>query len=301
MNNQLRARSFFISRHDSKQSSKVEPFCRLSMSTLDNFLQSDQNFVQLPRLLSQFQSIDHEKNISSCNAQVVALWGTFENCPVSGGTLDPRHLILIWDMGVSFDLTPFWGDFIYYVVECDFPVRNVNKVNRYHKDWDYNSQIYWHWWKTCVPPLHFIPPSTDRRPSYHQMHGGYLEVYNQSIQMRLCTSTISIDIVRDLTNLPVVHDSYVSDKAKCGIGPLMWSGHKLRLSALDFFGEIDLVISSIVTQSDQFFFLVSRVSVIQKTKICHSLRGSYFCGIGNLVSICIGSKNSCVSQWLRNL
>jgi hypothetical protein len=77
------------------------------MSTLDNFLQSDQNFVQLPRLLSQSQSIDHEKNISSCIAQVAALWGTFENHHVSGGNLDPCQVILIWDSGVSFGLSPF--------------------------------------------------------------------------------------------------------------------------------------------------------------------------------------------------
>jgi hypothetical protein len=59
----------------------------------------------------------------------VALWGTFENCPVSGGTLDPCHLILIWDTGVSFDLTPFLSDFIDYV-ECDTPVQDVTKVNK---------------------------------------------------------------------------------------------------------------------------------------------------------------------------
>jgi hypothetical protein len=54
MNNQLRVWSFFISWQNSKQSMGVEPFGGFSMSTLDNFLHSDQNFVQLPRLLSQF-------------------------------------------------------------------------------------------------------------------------------------------------------------------------------------------------------------------------------------------------------
>ncbi len=87
------------------------------------------------------------------------------------------------------------------------------------------------------------------------MHGGYLEVYGQSIQLKLHTSTISIDIIRDLTNLPVVHDSYVLEKAKRGIGPLMQSGLcQTHLSALGFFGKIDLVILSIVTQSEQSFF-----------------------------------------------
>ena len=76
-------------RRNSRQSSGVEPFGGLYKSTLDDFLKSDCNYLQLPKLLSQFKSIDHEKNISSCMAQVAALWGAFENRPVGGGNLDP--------------------------------------------------------------------------------------------------------------------------------------------------------------------------------------------------------------------
>jgi hypothetical protein len=96
---------------------------------LVDFLRSDCNYLQLPRLLSKFKCIHHEKNISSCIAQVAALWGTFENCPVGGGKLDPRSLILIWDTGASYGLTLFCSDFIDYV-ECDIPVRDVTKVNK---------------------------------------------------------------------------------------------------------------------------------------------------------------------------
>jgi hypothetical protein len=53
------------------------------------------------------------------------------------------------------------------------------------------------------------------------MHGGYSKVYAESIQMKLRTSTISITIKQGLTNLPVVHDSFVSEKAKRGLGPLI--------------------------------------------------------------------------------
>jgi hypothetical protein len=77
---------------------------------MDGFLRSDVQFLQLPRLLSQFQSIDHEKNISFCIAQVAALWGTFKNCSVGGATKDPCTLILIWDTGALFGLTPFHSD-----------------------------------------------------------------------------------------------------------------------------------------------------------------------------------------------
>ena len=91
--------------------------------------------------------------------------------------------------------------------------------------------------------------------TYHQMHSGYSKVYRQSIQMMLCTSTISIMIKQGLTNLPVVHDSFVLEKAKRGLGPLMRSGLcQMRMPVLDFLGEIDKVVSSIFTQSDQTFF-----------------------------------------------
>jgi hypothetical protein len=91
--------------------------------------------------------------------------------------------------------------------------------------------------------------------TYHQMHDGYSEVNGQNIQMMLRTSTISITIKQGLTNLPVVHVSFVSEKAKCGLGPLMWSGLcQTHMPVLDFFGEIDKLVSSIFTQSDQTFF-----------------------------------------------
>jgi hypothetical protein len=185
----------------------------------------DRDYLQLPRLLSKFRSIDHEKNISSCIARVAALRGTFENRPVGGGKLDPRSVILIWDTGASYGLTPFCSDFIDYV-ECDIPVRDVTKVNKVigigttlHKFTDTDGK------PVFIPCVSYHLPQTDVRlfspQTYHQMHGGYSEVYAESIQMKLCTSTISITIEQGLTNLPVVHDSFVSEKAKRGLGPLM--------------------------------------------------------------------------------
>jgi hypothetical protein len=68
MKGRLRAWTFFMSWRNSSQSRGVEVFGGLSSSTLDVFLRSDVQFLQLPRLLSQFRSIDHEKNIFSCIA-----------------------------------------------------------------------------------------------------------------------------------------------------------------------------------------------------------------------------------------
>ena len=72
--------------------------------------------------------------------------------------------------------------------------------------------------------------------------------------MKLRTSSIHIDIIWDQANLPVVHDSFVSEKAKRGLTPL-WSGMcQTGLSALDFFGEIERSVSSIVSNAESNCF-----------------------------------------------
>ncbi len=248
-----------MSRRNSRQGSSVEPFGGLSSSNLDGFLRSDVEFLQLPRLLSQFQSINHEKNISSCIAQIAALWGTFEKCSVGGATKDPRTFILIWDTGTSSGLTPFCTDFIDYV-ECDIPVWDVTKVNKdikigttIHKLTDINGN------PVFLPCVSYHLPQTDvclfSPQTYHQMHGAYSEVYGQSITMKLHNSSIHIDIIRDQANLPFVHDSFVSEKAKHGLAPLFWSGMcQTGLSVLDFFGEIECSVSSIGSNAESNCF-----------------------------------------------
>jgi hypothetical protein len=89
MSRGLRAWLFFISWRNSKQSNSVEPFDGLLKLTLDDFLRSDCDYLQLPRLLSKLTSIDHKKNIFSYIARVAALRGAFKNCPVGGGKLNP--------------------------------------------------------------------------------------------------------------------------------------------------------------------------------------------------------------------
>jgi len=125
-------------------------------------------------------------------------------------------------------------------VECDIPVRDVTKVNRVigigttlHKFYDTAGN------PVFLPCISYHLPQTDvclfSPQTYHQMHGGYSEVYAESIQMKLRTSTISITIEQGLTNLPIVHVSFVSEKAKRGLGPLMQSGLcQMHISALGF-------------------------------------------------------------------
>jgi hypothetical protein len=229
----------------------------------------------------------------------------FENRPVGGGKLNPRSLILIWDTGASYGLTPFCSDFINYV-ECDIPVWDVTKVNKVimigttlHKFTGTNGK------PVFLPCVSYYLPQADVHlfspQTYHQMHGGYSKVYAQNIQLKLRTAPISITIKQGLTNLPVVHDSFISEKAKHVLKPLMHSGLcQTRIPVLDFFGEIDKVVSSIFTQSEQTFFPCFPCVGNSENKNLMSPQGDLYGGIGSLVSICIRSRNSCMRGRLRN-
>ena len=49
--------------------------------------------------------------------------------PQNSNIKDTRTIMLVWDTGALYSLTPFRGDFIYYV-KCDLLVKDVTKVNR---------------------------------------------------------------------------------------------------------------------------------------------------------------------------
>ncbi len=145
-------------------------------------------------------------------------------------------------------------------VKCDIPVRDVTKVNKVigigttiHKFMDINGN------PVFLPCVSYHLPQTDvclfSPQTYHQMHGGYTEVYDQSIKIKFRTSSIHVDIIRDQANSPFVHDSFVSEKAKHGLAPLFWSGMcQTGLSVLDFFGEIERSVSSIVSNAESNCF-----------------------------------------------
>jgi hypothetical protein len=69
--------------------------------------------------------------------------------------------------------------------------------------------------------------------------------------MKLRTLTISIGISRDHTNLPVEHDSFVTERAKWALGVRMQSGLcQSCLSVLDFFGKINQFFSTLKALTD---------------------------------------------------
>ncbi len=162
-------------------------------------------------------------------------------------------------MGALFGLTLFWSNFINYV-ECGILVHDVTKVDKVigigttlHKFTNTDGNPVY------LPCILYHLPEIDVRlfspQTYHQIHGGYSEVYGQSIQMKIHTSTIAISISRDLTNLPVVFDSFVTEKAQRALGACMRSGLcQTGLSALDFFGDIDQSFPSLQTLAGQSLF-----------------------------------------------
>jgi hypothetical protein len=252
----LHAHRFFSSAHLSEFGqglrSVCQPYVGLSKPTLDGFCDGHKDFLQLHRLLSAYSTVDHVKNAQSCVNRVHALRGTYggtyeTQCPHTNDLLDPKSVILIWDMGGSHGLTLFRSDFIDNV-KCEIAIRDVTKVNKVvgigttlHKFTVIKG------FSVYLPCILYHIPETDVRlfspQTYHQMHGGYSEVYGNCVRMLLKTSTINIRAVREEHNLPVVFDSFVSEKAKKTLASKMRSGIcHTHLNALDFSMTMILVI-----------------------------------------------------------
>jgi hypothetical protein len=213
----------------------------------------------LSRLFSTNHSFDHSRSAQQCVNRLNTIRGTFggtyeleNSSPHTDVPLDPKSLILIWDTGASYGLTPFRSDFVDYVA-CTIPVRDVTKVNTVigigttlHKFTNTKGlPVY-------LPCVSYHLPKTDVRlfspHVYHQMHGGYSEVHGYCIKMLLKTSEIQIPIVKEKHNLPVVFDSFASSRVKKAFASKMHSStcHKL-LNVHDFFDNQDL---RICTQLD---------------------------------------------------
>ena len=224
---------------------------RLDPSTLNSFCTGNHDFLRLPKLMGTLCNYDyHVQQIKSALDRVALLRGTFEMNQSATGHIDPKTLILIWDTGGSCGLTPFKSDFIDYF-ECDIDVRDVTKVNKVigigttlHKFVDdAGNDVY-------LPCVSYHLPTTDVRlfspQVYHQIYGGHSIVNGDEVVM--CVrydgklKTIPIPIDRGGTNLPIVHDSFVSNKIKKKLA------HNFRsaliatgvCTALDYFANVSV-------------------------------------------------------------
>ena len=100
---------------------------------------------------------------------------------------DPRTMMLVWDTGASYGLTPLSSDFIDHL-KCDIPVKDVTKINRVigigttlHNFIESNGLniflpcIFYYLTQTDV---HLLSPQT-----YYQMHGGPSVVQGNQVTM----------------------------------------------------------------------------------------------------------------------
>ena len=221
----------------------------LKLSTLQGFCVVDHDFLRLPQLLKTFCNHDyHMRQIKLALDQVALLRGAFEMHQSAPDRLNPKTLILIWDTGASAGLTPFRSDFIDYV-ECEIDVCDITKVNKVvgigttlHKFVDNNgNHVY-------LPCVSYHLPSMDVRSFspqiYHQLHGGHSVVNGDVVVMKFCKegALISIPIDRNATNLPVVHNSFMSKKVKREHASKFRSAlHATGLyAALDYFANVSV-------------------------------------------------------------
>ena len=153
----------------------------VSSAILEYFCDGSQDFLSLPRLMSTFNA---------------------------SNKIDPKSLILIWDTGASFGLTPFRSDFIDYV-EADIVVKNVTKINNVigigttlHKfKNDEGKDVF-------LPCVSYHLPTIDVRLFSSQiddrMRGGKSYLCGDFVEMNLKDNRGVIPNHRELANLPNV-------------------------------------------------------------------------------------------------
>ena len=217
----------------------------MSDATIDSFCDVSLDFLSFVRLISMFNEMDHAQNVQQlCQCLAVLSDRSLKNRAYNASKkIDYKNLILVWDTGASFGLTPFRSDFINYV-EAEIAVKDVTKVNKVmgigttlHKLRNNKGK------SVFLPCVSYHLPTTDVRifspQTYHQMHGGYSRINGGCMEMNLKNNKIIIPIRREQANLPIVFDSYLTTKQKNEVGPHIRSAMAYsNLSLLDFFGYI---------------------------------------------------------------
>ena len=130
-----RARTFFSRRKlDVFLGGRKDRYCpwdsdKVSSAVLDSFCDNEStDFLKLSRLLSTFRLQDHAANVEALLHRAAILRGQIFESRIlhECAAKDPRTMMLVWDTGASYGLTPFRSDFIDYV-KCDIPGKDVTK------------------------------------------------------------------------------------------------------------------------------------------------------------------------------
>ena len=176
---------------------------------------------------------------------------------------DLRTMMLVWNTGSSYGLTPFRSDFV-DDVDWNILVKDVTKVNRViwiittlHNFIESNGQdisfpcISYH---ITQKDVQLFSPQT-----YHQTHGGHYIVHQNKVTMQFTFIRIHVPVDLGGTNLPVVHNSFVTEHQKREIFPQMRSSLAYSiLSKIDIFGDLNTIWS-----------IQDMAISIEKTKIEH--------------------------------
>ena len=155
-------------------------------------------------------------------------------------------MMLVWDMGDTYGLTPFSSEFI-NDVSFDILGKDVNKVNMVigigttlNKFIESNDQ------DILFPCISYQPTETyvclfSPQP-YHQTTGGQYLVQGNQVIMHLPFHSTHIHVDLGDTNLPVVHNSILTYHLNREISPQMLSSFAYSiLSNIDAFSDINSI------------------------------------------------------------
>ena len=118
--------SGFICKNETPSLLKGDVYQAAQDSFCDN---ESHDFLKRMQLVSTLNSIDHVSNIKKLLLRRASLLrGSILDHILhhSGDKKNPMTLILIWDTGSSYELTPFRSDLI-DDVECDIPIKGCEQ------------------------------------------------------------------------------------------------------------------------------------------------------------------------------
>ena len=86
-------------------------------------------FLYIPKLLHEFGQQYHTSGTQQAVENLNIFKLTLDACKYVYPDANFHTIMLAWDTGAQFVLTPFKSDFVDYV-ECDIPIKDVTKVNK---------------------------------------------------------------------------------------------------------------------------------------------------------------------------
>ena len=102
---------------------------KLSDETINKFCNDEnRDFLQLLSTLKCFDNSDLVGTAQQSVSHQNTVRSMLESSPNKNIPASFSEIVLAWDPGASYGLTPFQSDFVDYV-ECNIPVKDVTKVN----------------------------------------------------------------------------------------------------------------------------------------------------------------------------